>query len=54
MTEADLDRLAADGKVVMPEHLITHGVLALLGCLALLVVSQWVFTRLENKIPERL
>lgn len=54
MTDADLDRLAADGKVVMPEHLITHGVLALLGCLVLLVISQWVFTRLENKIPERL
>ena len=42
------------GGPMLPEHLITHGVLALLGCLVILAVSQWVFTRLENKIPERL
>ncbi|HWJ09089.1 MAG TPA: ABC transporter permease [Nocardioides sp.] len=39
---------------IMPDHLILHGSLALLGCLVVLAISQWVFTRLENKIPERL
>ncbi|GAA4803805.1 ABC transporter permease [Nocardioides caeni] len=46
--------VAADGQVLMPDHLVTNGVLALLGCLVILGISQWVFTRLENKIPERL
>lgn len=54
LSDEDLARLEAKGHVVMPDHLITHGVLALLGCLVILVFSQWVFTRLENKIPERL
>lgn len=40
--------------VVMPDNLLTHGVLALLACVVLLAISQWVFSRLENKIPERL
>lgn len=42
-----------DGPV-LPDNLIMHGVVALAGCLVLLVIAQWVFTRLENKIPERL
>lgn len=54
LTDADLAELESKGKVVMPDHLITHGVLALLACLVLLGISQWVFSRLENKIPERL
>lgn len=54
LTDADLARLDANGKVVMPDHLLMHGVLALAGSLVLLAFSQWVFSRLENKIPERL
>lgn len=41
-------------EVVMPDHLITHGFLALLACLVILGISQLVFSKLENKIPERL
>ncbi|NHA01753.1 ABC transporter permease [Nocardioides sp. W3-2-3] len=54
LTQADLDKLDRHGRVVMPDHLLMHGVLALLGSLVLLAFSQWVFSRLENKIPERL
>ncbi len=54
LTDADHARLKAEGTQIMPDHLITHGVLALLACLVILAFSQWVFTRLENKIPERL
>lgn len=54
LTAADHARLKAEGTQIMPDHLITHGVLALLACLVILAFSQWVFTRLENKIPERL
>ena len=54
LTDADHARLRAEGTQIMPDHLITHGVLALLACLVILAFSQWVFTRLENKIPERL
>ncbi len=54
LTDADHARLKAEGTQIMPDHLITHGVLALLACLVVLAFSQWVFTRLENKIPERL
>jgi ABC-2 type transport system permease protein len=39
---------------VMPDHLMYVGVLALLGSIVLLVIAQIVFSRLENKIPERL
>ncbi|KRC46281.1 MULTISPECIES: ABC transporter permease [unclassified Nocardioides] len=56
-TVPDADRVRIEqhyGGPMMPDHLITHGVLALLGCLVILAFSQWVFTRLENKIPERL
>ena len=38
----------------MPDNLIGHGLMSLLACLVVLAVSQWVFSRLENKIPERL
>lgn len=54
LTDADHARLKAEGTQIMPDHLITHGVLALLACLVVLAFSQWVFPRLENKIPERL
>ncbi len=54
LSDADLAKLDAKGTVIMPDHLILHGVFALLACLVILAFSQWVFTRLENKIPERL
>ncbi len=38
----------------MPDHLLTRGAIALGGSLVVLVIAQLVFTRLENKIPERL
>ena len=38
----------------MPDHLFTRGFIALAVGLVLLVVAQWIFTRFENKIPERL
>jgi ABC-2 type transport system permease protein len=41
-------------EVHLPEGLFTYGVGALVGSLVLLVLAQVVFTRLENKIPERL
>lgn len=54
LSDGEKAKFAAQGKVLMPDHIITHGAVALLGCLVLLAVSQLVFTRLENKIPERL
>ncbi|TWH00721.1 ABC-2 type transport system permease protein [Nocardioides sp. J9] len=54
LTDGDLTRLEAKGHVVMPDNLLLHGGLALLACVLLLGISQWVFSRLENKIPERL
>lgn len=42
------------GDQLMPDHLLLYGVGALAGCLVLLGISQLVFSRLENKIPERL
>ncbi len=41
-------------KIVMPDHLLLNGVLALLGSMVILGIAQLVFSRLENKIPERL
>ncbi|MFC5729575.1 MULTISPECIES: ABC transporter permease [Nocardioides] len=41
-------------KMVMPDHLILNGFLALGACLVLLGIAQIVFSKLENKIPERL
>jgi ABC-2 type transport system permease protein len=50
-TTSDVDRTL---KVHFPEHLFLRGGLALLGGLVLLAIAQWVFGRLENKIPERI
>jgi ABC-2 type transport system permease protein len=41
-------------KIVMPDHLLLNGVVALAACLVVLGIAQLVFSRLENKIPERL
>lgn len=38
----------------LPQHLMWNGVYALIGSLVLLVIAQFVFRKLENKIPERL
>lgn len=38
----------------IPDHLFTYGGVALGASLVVLLVGQLVFTRLENKIPERL
>ncbi|MGN6575168.1 MAG: ABC transporter permease [Nocardioides sp.] len=38
----------------MPDHLISRGLVELAVCLVFLVIAQMVFTRLENKFPERL
>ena len=38
----------------MPDNLFQLGFIHLAGALLLLGVAQLVFTRLENKIPERL
>ena len=38
----------------MPDHLFERGFAALGGSLVLLLLAQLVFTRLENRIPERL
>lgn len=54
ISDAEMAQLEARGDVIMPDNLLTHGFVALGACLVLLVFSQWVFSRLENKIPERL
>jgi ABC-2 type transport system permease protein len=38
----------------LPEHLFTRGFIALGAAVLLVVIAQLVFTRFENKIPERL
>jgi ABC-2 type transport system permease protein len=38
----------------LPDHLFTRGFIALGAAMVILVVAQLVFTRFENKIPERL
>lgn len=38
----------------LPEHLVLYGVVGLVVSLVLLAVAQWVFSRFEGKIPERL
>jgi ABC-2 type transport system permease protein len=48
------DHPAAAASTDLPDHLFTRGILALLLCLVLLGIGQLVFSRLENKIPERL
>ncbi len=41
-------------KTDLPEHLFTRGFIALGAALIVLVLAQMVFTKFENKIPERL
>ncbi len=41
-------------RVHIPDHLFSYGLIALGASLVVLLVGQLVFTRLENKIPERL
>jgi ABC-2 type transport system permease protein len=45
---------AVFGVAAMPDHLFTRGFVALAVALVLLVIAQRIFTRFENKIPERL
>ena len=44
----------AEFPVVMPDDLISRGLLMLGICLVMLVFAQWLFTRLEGKFAERL
>jgi ABC-2 type transport system permease protein len=50
-TTSDQDLTIADH---MPDHLFTRGFIALAAALLMLLVAQRIFTRFENKIPERL
>lgn len=54
ITPEEHARFEARGEHLMPDHLLLYGVGALAGCLVLLAISQLVFSKLENKIPERL
>ena len=42
------------GPAVMPDNLLVHGIAMIGVSLVVLAVGQLVFSRLENKIPERL
>lgn len=44
----------AEFPVVMPDHLFTRGLIVLAVSLVLLALAQWIFTRLEGKMAERL
>jgi len=50
-TTVDQDATIAES---MPPHLFERGFIALAGALVLLFIAQKVFTRFENKIPERI
>jgi ABC-2 type transport system permease protein len=50
-TTSDKDATIADQ---LPDHLFVRGGLAVVFGLVLLVIAQMVFSRLENKIPERI
>ncbi|MFC7493862.1 MULTISPECIES: ABC transporter permease [unclassified Nocardioides] len=50
-TTDDPDAIASTN---LPDHLFTRGIIALLLSLVILGFGQLVFSRLENKIPERL
>jgi ABC-2 type transport system permease protein len=39
---------------LMPDYLLTRGLIVLAACLVILAFSQWVFSRLEGKFAERL
>jgi ABC-2 type transport system permease protein len=44
----------AEHPAVQPDDLISRGLIVLAVCLVVLLVAQWVFTRLEGKFAERL
>ena len=44
----------ADLQPVMPDYLLTRGMIVLAVCFVILAFSQWLFTRLESKFAERL
>lgn len=44
----------AEYVAALPSHLMLRGVIALAGSLVVLGIAQLIFSRLENKIPERL
>jgi ABC-2 type transport system permease protein len=44
----------AEHPAIQPDDLISRGLIVLAACLVVLVVAQWVFTRLEGKFAERL
>jgi ABC-2 type transport system permease protein len=48
------DDRAATIATGLPANLFTHGVIALAAAMVVLVIGQLVFSRLENRIPERL
>jgi ABC-2 type transport system permease protein len=45
---------AATERLHMPDHLFQRGLIALLVSLVMMVIAQVIFSRLENKMPERL
>ena len=45
---------SATARTDLPEHLYTRGAIALAVSLVVLLIGQLVFSRLENRIPERL
>jgi ABC-2 type transport system permease protein len=45
---------AAAAATELPDHLYLRGLIHLGAALLILALSQWVFSRLENKFPERL
>jgi ABC-2 type transport system permease protein len=44
----------AEHPAIQPDDLISRGLIVLAACLLVLLVAQWVFTRLEGKFAERL
>lgn len=50
----DLSDPVAAKEASMPEHLMVYGFVVLAGSLVLLGIAQLIFSKLENKIPERL
>jgi ABC-2 type transport system permease protein len=44
----------AENPAIMPDDLISRGLVVLAACLVILLLAQWVFTRLEGKFAERL
>ncbi len=48
------DDPTSTARIHLPEHLFTRGFIALGAAVVILVLAQLVFSRFENKIPERL